>query len=250
MTTASTHYDTVLAELYSWMLGDLDVRVREQGLWLRGVVDVPDASAAARPRALDLGAGVGADAIALACLGYDVVAVDASAKLCVEGAERIAQAGLADRVAVVESDLIAFLESSGTASASLAVCLGDTLTHLESPQLVQRMFRAARACIAPGGRFVLTYRDLSRERTGSERFFLVRADHSRILTCVVEYETDRVIVNDIVHTRTERGWEMATGAYPKLRLATDRVRTLLFEAGFAEVTQVACAGGLVALVAR
>lgn len=52
MTTDVTHYDTLLAELYSWMLGDFDVCVREQGLWLGGVVDVPDASAAARLRAL------------------------------------------------------------------------------------------------------------------------------------------------------------------------------------------------------
>jgi hypothetical protein len=153
----------------------------------------------------------------------------------------------------VESDLVAFLEAvhePGAVPADLAVCLGDTLTHLDSPSTVKRMFRAARARIVTGGKLVLTYRDLSSELRELDRFFPVRSDPSRILTCFVEYLPDRAVVHDIVHTRTESGWDMRKSCYAKLRLPVARVRDWLVEAGFGEVEHVACGGGLVGIVAR
>ncbi len=248
MATVSAHYEELLADLYSWMLGDFAARVEAQRGWLGGVVD--PGAAPGRPLALDLGAGAGAEAIALARLGYGVVAVDASAKLCAEIRSRAAEAGLADAIEVVESDLVAYLEGREAEPASLVVCLGDTLTHLVSPEAVQRMLRAARAQIVQGGRLALSYRDLSNALRETDRFFLVRSDASRILTCFVEYLPERAIVHDLVHTRTDRGWELRTSSYPKLRLPVDRVRAWLADAGFGEVEGVPCSAGLVGLVAR
>lgn len=252
MATVSAHYAELLAGLYSWMLGDFDARVDAQLGWLRGAVEPAPAGddvRGSRPRALDLGAGPGADAIALGRLGYAVVAVEASAKLAAEMRGRVAEASLVRDVDVVEADLVAFLERDGT-PVNLAVCLGDTLTHLDSPETVRRMLRAARARIATGGRLVITYRDLSHELRELDRFFLVRSDASRILTCFVEYLPDRAIVHDIVHVRSETGWEMRKSCYAKLRLPVDRVCEWLAEAGFGDVERVACGGGLVGLVAR
>jgi len=248
MNTAKRHYDDLLADLYSWMLGDFDARVEAQHRWLRTCVG--EQPAALRPPALDLGAGAGADAIALARLGYGVVAVDANAKLVAEARRRVVDAGFVKDVAVVEGDLLEILEEKAADPIYLAVCLGDTLTHLESAEAVQRMFRAARARIAEGGRFVVSYRDLSEELRDVERFFLVRSDAKRILTCFVEYTPAHAVVHDVVHTRTHRGWEMRASAYPKLRLPVDHVRRWLGEAGFHLVERVPCGGGLVALMAR
>jgi predicted TPR repeat methyltransferase len=241
MATVREHYDALLAELYAWMLGDFDARLEAQLGWLRAVAG---AAGEGRPHAIDLGAGSGADAIALARLGYDVTAVDASPTL-VDEARRRAGAS----VRVVEADLVAFLEDEAP-RASLAVCLGDTLTHLDGPASVERMLRAARARVAPGGELVVSYRDLSNELRELDRFFLVRSDDARIMTCFVEYLPERAIVHDIVHTRTERGWQMRKSCYPKLRLPEGQVREWLSGAGFREIERVPCAGGLVGLVAR
>jgi SAM-dependent methyltransferase len=244
MATVGEHYEELLADLYAWMLGDFDARVEAQQGWLRGIVDGTGGIA------IDLGAGTGAEAIALARLGHDVVAVDASAKLVAQMHGRVADAGLSGDVEIVHADLVAFLEAGGDRLASLVVCLGDTLTHLESPAAVQRMFRAARRSIASGGRLVVSFRDLSHELHGLDRFFLVRSDASRILTCFVEYLPDRAIVHDIVHVRSDDRWEMRTSSYAKLRLAVDDVCAWLADAGFGVVERVPCGGGMVGLTAR
>ena len=110
MATAREHYDELLADLYSWMLGEFDARVDAQLAWLRGIVEGAGERSAARARALDLGAGSGAEAIALARLGYRVVAVDVSPTLVAEMRSRVDEAELGRDVDVVESDLVAFLE--------------------------------------------------------------------------------------------------------------------------------------------
>ena len=176
------------------MRGELDSRADAQLAWLRGVVDGAGERSADRPRALDLGAGHGADATALARLGYRVVA-----------------------------------DSWGT---------------------VQRMLRAARARVAAGGTLVITCRDLSAELREVDRFFLVRADASRILTCFVEYLPDRAMIHDLVHVSSERGWELRKSCYPKLRLPIARVTEWLVDAGFHDVERVPCADGLIGLVGR
>jgi SAM-dependent methyltransferase len=253
MGTVGSHYEDLLADAYSWMLGDFGARVEAQRAWLGGIVsNGGERSGEVRPRAIDLGAGAGADAIALAKLGYDVVAVDSSPKLVAETRRRVRDAGLERNVEATESDLVSYLEAGGpdTSPVSLAVCLGDTLTHLDSRVTVQRMLRAARARVADGGATLVSYRDLSSELTGTDRIFVVRADASRSLTCFVEYRDEHVLVHDILHQRTERGWDTLKSAYPKLRLPIADVCEWLSDAGFSQVQRVPCAGGLVGIVAR
>ncbi len=65
--------------------------------------------------------------------------------------------------------------SGGTCTTpqSLIVCLGDTLTHLESTDDVERLVRDVATSLRPGGRFVATFRDYTHPAAG------VRALHPR-----------------------------------------------------------------------
>jgi len=101
--------------------------------------------------AIDLGAGFGMHAIPLARAGYEVVALDTSRELL--DVLRANSAGLPIRA--VEADLLDF-RRHGSSAASLIVCLGDTLTHLESTHDVERLVRDVAASLRPGGRFVAT----------------------------------------------------------------------------------------------
>ena len=72
MSSAKNHYEYLLAEHYTWMFGDYDAKVRENMRFfeLKGVT--PRLGG----RALDLGCGSGFQSMALAELGFRVLAID------------------------------------------------------------------------------------------------------------------------------------------------------------------------------
>ena len=75
MTTVRDHYDGVLAQHYSRMFGDFETKVDEQRALLErlGVTARPSGGLA-----VDLGCGSGFQSVALARLGFRVLAVDFS----------------------------------------------------------------------------------------------------------------------------------------------------------------------------
>ena len=193
--------------------------------------------------AVDLGAGFGMHAIPLARAGYEVVALDTSRELL--DVLRANSAGLAIRP--VEADLLDFRRHVQTA-ASLIVCLGDTLTHLESTGDVERLVRDVAASLRPGGRFVTTFRDYTHPATGDARFIPVRSDANRIHTCFLEAHPDQMLVHDIVHERDGATWRMKVSSYPKLRLAPAAVAETLRYEGL-EPTVAPGARGMVRITA-
>ena len=165
-------------------------------------------------RAVDLGAGCGFQSIPLARLGFAVTAIDIDGKLLDELRRH---AGEAD-IATVRGDLLDF-ERHVQGPIELAVCMVDTLVHLESKAAVKELFAKVHRALEPGGRFVITYRDLSREALELDRFIPVRADESAILTCFLEYEAETVKVHDLVYRKLGGEWTFAKSFYRKLRLA-------------------------------
>ena len=112
------------------------------------------------------------------------------------------------------------------------VCMGDTLTHLESRSDISKLFRDAFDSLAPGGRLVLTFRDFSSELTGLDRFLPVRADQDRIMLCVLDYGFETVNVNDLIYIREGDGWILHKSSYRKLRLAPGWIAEELTDRGF------------------
>jgi 2-polyprenyl-3-methyl-5-hydroxy-6-metoxy-1,4-benzoquinol methylase len=235
----TTHYDHLLAPLYAWMLGDLGEARRAATLELErlGV-----ARCTSPKRALDLGAGLGLHAVALAELGYQVSAIDTSPELLAE----LRQAR--PDVSTLSGDLTRAVELC-SGPFDVIVCLGDTLTHLESRAAVRAAIAGARQLLAPGGQLLLTWRDYTQPRRGAARVFLVRGDARRILTCCLEYEPERVEVTDIVHERSGDGWQMRASTYHKLRLSLPDVEAELRAAGLS-LAQSEHAGGWLRLSAQ
>lgn len=135
-------------------------------------------------------------------------------------------------------------------SASVIVCMGDTVTHLPSKESVQKLFTNVFQKLARGGVFVLTYRDLTGELAGTDRFLPVQADDTRIMTCFLEYKSsDAVTVHDLVYVRGEGGWKLNKSSYEKLRLGSSWVGAALRKAGFT-ITQEGPTGRLLMAVAQ
>ncbi|MDG4856730.1 class I SAM-dependent methyltransferase [Streptomyces sp. T-3] len=219
--TATDHYDHLLAEHYTWMLGgDIETAAAAQADLLRGLglAPRPDEEAAA----VDLGCGPGPQTLALARLGFtSVTAVDTSAVLLGELLEHAGRSGSAQAVRSVHRDIRGALpELAGPGSVAAVVCMGDTLPHLPARTDVQELVADVAKALRPGGSFVATYRDLTRELHGPDRFIPVRSTADRILTCFLDYlDEDTVLVHDLLHTRHDSNWQLQTGSYPKLRLS-------------------------------
>lgn len=243
MDTTRTHYESLLAEHYTWMFGvPFAQKVAEQ----RQLLEQLDALPAGRGLALDLGAGSGFQAVALAELGFQrVVAVDLSPSLLTELTHRKEQ----HPIEVIEAELVDYLASCPPDSADMIVCMGDTLTHLNSKADVTWMFTLAQSVLRSGGLLVLSYRDLSSELFGADRFIPVAGDEHKILTCFLEYMAEDVVVHDLLHERKNGAWELRKSSYRKLRLTQEWIGTALGNVDLRVVRQ-GPAGRLTGFVAR
>ena len=223
MTSIADHYETHLAEHYSWLFGGLPERTKEnrayfEKLGLKG-----------SGRALDIGCGSGFQSIPLAQLGYHVTGVDLSKTLLDELGRHAADLP----IETVCDDILHYIVTAKP-GLELCVCMGDTLTHLVSFGDVQRLLREVHRILAPGGRFVVAFRDFTNELVGNARFIPVRGDPHTVFTCFLEYEGDHVRVYDVIHRRPEgsSAWEMKVSGYKKLRIGPDWFKKRVVEVGF------------------
>ncbi|HEY6722900.1 MAG TPA: class I SAM-dependent methyltransferase [Polyangiaceae bacterium] len=212
MTTTKQHYDELLGRVYAWSVASAGDPMR----WLeaRALLDAQ--------RYLDLGAGFGAHALPLLAAGKQVTAVDFNAELL--GQLRDA-AGTEPGLTLQQADLINYLEACGDAEWDVILCLGDTLTHLESAAAVQQLFAGVARHLRSGGRFALGYRDSSAfAAEGLARFVPVASDRTRVMYCLLEaIDATYLRVTDIVTELTAEGPRTRLGEYQKLRLAREVV---------------------------
>lgn len=225
MSCVEEHYESLLAPVYTWLAGGYEESVEKNLALFRRHGITPRGSGIAA----DLGCGPGFQAVALARLGFSVTAVDLSATLLAE-LQRSA-GGLP--IVAVRDDLLRF-DDHLSAKPELVVCMGDTLTHLESGERVNALFDRVAACLEPGGRLVLSFRDLGAEMFGLDRFVQLRSDESRIFTCFLEFREDRVLVHDLLHEKRGSGWVLSKSVYPKLRLSRKEVVDCLESRGFVQ----------------
>jgi SAM-dependent methyltransferase len=237
------HYESLLAANYTWMTGvPFDEKVAEQKELLNRLLGGSGFSGLA----IDLGSGPGFQSIALADLGYaPVLAVDTSKTLL----DELEQHRGGRDIRAASTDLLAFRAHLNGARAGAVVCMGDTLTHLPDRASVTQLFKDVHAALEPGGRFVLTFRELSAPLEGLDRFIPVRSDAGRIMTCFLEYSPETVTVHDLIHTREADGWKLNKSSYKKLRLSAAEVSSALSAVGFESVTSEP-AGRMAAVVAR
>jgi SAM-dependent methyltransferase len=214
------HYAKLLAPVYLWMAGGLDHALKQ------GEADVKP-FVPGHGLAVDLGAGFGVHAIALARGGWEVLAIDSSEFLL----EQLAEFGAGLPIRPARADLRDFAAQLQGRAPRLILCMGDTLTHLADQTEVEALLREVAVSLAPGGRFVVSFRDYSHPPAGAARFISVRSDADRIMTCFLETKGGRVIVHDLLHERGSDGWSVRVSAYSKLPVDPEFVVKTLTRAG-------------------
>lgn len=233
------HYESLLAPIYPWMIGDHEgalERARSEiariGPFRQGAV------------AIDLGAGLGFHARALADAGHDTVwMLDTNADLLQAAADMAGVDGQA-----VEADLTVFRHHVEPDLVDTIVCMGDTLTHLTDHAEVAGLLESVAAALRPRGVFLTTFRDYTRALHGTDRFVPVRSDDQRILTVFLEYADEVVEVHDVLWQRQGRGWTQHVSSYPKLRIDPAWVAEALGDLGLN--VQAETVDGMARIIAR
>ncbi len=248
MPTPEEHYRNLLAAHYSWMFGlSFDEKVAEQ----RALIE-PLLTRQPRGQAVDLGSGPGFQSFALAQLGFGpIYAIDTSHELLAE-LEGRRQKSPELPIHTRAADMLTLRNLVVPGSLAVAVCMGDTLTHLPSLEDVRHLFSAVATALIPRGLFILTWRDLTPELTGTDRFIPVRSSEGKIMTCFLEYTSPTTAhVHDLVYTRDPggRSWTLTKSSYSKLRLPPARMATELTVAGLT-VDPLGTAGRLSLAVAH
>ena len=240
MTDVKSHYDNLLAPYYAWISGGKQQKLEENRLFFRDHGITPEGSGIA----MDLGAGCGFQSIPLAEAGFTVIAIDICPALLADLKESAGELP----VETIEGNLLNF-SNHRLENTELIVCMGDTLTHLESLDEVQILIRKVYQALSAAGVLVLTFRDLMFELKGLERFIPVRSESNLIFTCFLEYEKDHVTVHDLIYKKTNGQWRLKKGFYRKLRIPPGWVRDCLLETGF-EVNKFDIRNGMAAIIAR
>lgn len=240
MTSVTEHYANHLAPIYLWMAGGADAALRA------GAAEIEELNLPLTAGAVvvDLGAGFGMHAIPLARKGARVTAIDTSTELL----RTLGQLAGNLPVKAINDDLLAF-RSHLTEPPAAILCMGDTVTHLPDRGAVESLIASAAAALPPGGVFVVSFRDYSVPLVADQRFIPVRSDEHRILTCFLEYEPEALVVHDLVHERTQDGWQTRVSHYRKIRLAPNLLIASLGSNGFS-VRRATGTRGMVRLVAR
>jgi hypothetical protein len=239
VSSVDRHYEDLLAPIYMWMVGGPDAAFALGQADLASVLH-------GGGFAIDLGAGFGMHTVPLARAGWRVLAIDSSPAL-------LAQLSLLAKglsVDVHRGDLLRFEEHLSTdESADLILCMGDTLTHLESTDSVIALCRTVASRLSSRGRFIATFRDYMHLPSGDARFIPVRADEHRILTCFLEEFEHHLQVHDLLHERAHGVWSTRVSSYRKLRLSPEAVRLACVAAGL-QATVEPGPRGMVKLVAE
>jgi SAM-dependent methyltransferase len=136
--TPQEHYENLLADHYEWMFGlPFEAKVKEQ----ETILDAFIAKNVTSGLAVDLGCGSGFQSVALSDRGYSVLAIDTSEKLLSKLSARTGSRNIVTK----RGDLRELDSLVSPNSVGIAVCMGDTLTHLASRSEVSRYFSRSRA---------------------------------------------------------------------------------------------------------
>lgn len=200
--TAAMMPDTTLdRSLLARGLHDWPRRLAEEAPLLERVL-----SAAPSKRVLDLGCGGGEHARFLAGRGFEVIGIDAS-EAALDAAQ---QQPIPDGVQFILTDLGA-VERSVRGHFGAALCLGNTLPHLLSPESVSRMLVGLKRRLLPGAPLVLQLLNYEPVLAGGQRALPVRfidgPGGELILVRLVEGRADGIVLHTTSALRHRPGEE-------------------------------------------
>ncbi len=233
----SSFYDAI-AEYYPLFYRDWATQLEREGLGLRAIFRNKGVS-----RVLDASCGAGTQAIALAQLGFDVVAADPSSGMLRKAQEIAKQYELRGKLDFHCADFMRLPEVvQGPFDA--IVSKGNALPHLLTDEEIELALHTFYDLLRPGGVLVIGMRDFGPFMETRPRFIPSFAhtleDSSEFITFDIwEWEEGPpVIATQNLYIVQGKGEDYQTIKRQVVfrPLSTDEVKVVLLEAGFEEIT--------------
>lgn len=176
--------------------------------------------------AIDLGAGHGIQSVALTKSGFEVTAIDFNEHLL----EELKSNSNGHSINIIKADIRNVKEFIGL-KPELIVCCGDTITHLEDKKEITKLINDCCDILSKNGKLILSFRDYSSELNDHQRFIPVKSDNNRILTCILDYDSEKVKVTDLLHEKKESIWTQKVSTYSKIRVTPSEIVQMIENTG-------------------
>lgn len=156
-------YDAV-ADAYHLYFRDWETQLEREGLQLRRWFRDRDIK-----RVLDASCGPGTQSIALAQLGYDVVACDPSSGMLLRAHRHAVEYDVEDKIEIIQSDFLSLPDNvKGTFDA--IITKGNAFPHLVTDAEIEKALRIFYGLLRPGGTVIIGMQDFEPYIEGRPRF--------------------------------------------------------------------------------
>ena len=124
-----------------------------------------------------------------------------------------------------------WLKNYSELKPELIICCGDTITHLENKSDIKKLIENCANILSGKGKLILSYRDYTIELNDQQRFIPVKSDRDRILTCILDYEPEKVKVTDLLHEKIGNEWKQKVSSYKKVRISPNDIDEMIENSG-------------------
>ncbi|RMG90282.1 MAG: class I SAM-dependent methyltransferase [Chloroflexi bacterium] len=230
-------YDAI-AEYYPLFYKDWEVQLEREGLSLRAIFRNKGVK-----RVLDASCGAGTQAVPLAKLGFDVVAVDPSLGMLRKAQSTATEHDVTGKILFQQADFLRLPEVvQGPFDA--VISKGNALPHLLTDDEIERAVRIFYDLLRPGGILVLGMRDFGPFMEMRPRFlpgFIHQDDDSEFITFDIwEWEDGPPTIatqNLYIVTGTDNHYTTIKRHVMFRPLSVDEVQVVLLEAGFTDIKE-------------
>lgn len=233
----SDFYDAI-AEHYPLFYRDWQTQLEREGLSLRAVFRNKGVT-----RILDASCGAGTQSVALAQLGFDVVAADPSPGMLKKASELAANTDLKGTLEFQRSDFLHLQEVIG-GTFDAVIAKGNSLPHLLTDEEIEFTLHSFFEFLRPGGLLVIGMRDFGPFMEDRPRFIpgftheLENGDEFITFEIWDWQDGPPVIATQNLFIVQGQGKSYTTTKHRvSFRpLSTDEVKVVLLEAGFEEIS--------------
>lgn len=226
MGMVTEHYKNLLAKHYVWLFGGYEYNLKNNKEFFDNNSLTPSGS----KNVIDLGCGPGFHIIPLAELGFNVKGVDSSPDLLKELNTNKKKLN----IQTVQSDIINYMKSDKVedGSVELILCMGDTITHLDSKKQIENLITMCYNKLETSGKLILSFRDYTVKLEGADKIIPVKSDDKTIFTCILEFGEDHVDVYDTIYIKKKNFWEFRKSGYKKAIVPPAWMEETLIKVGF------------------
>jgi SAM-dependent methyltransferase len=248
-------YDA-LAEHYHWLYRDWEAALEREGLLLRRWFRDRDIKTV-----LDASCGTGTQAIALAQIGYRVLAADPSAGMLQRAQQNAAAYDVAERIHFLQADflqLASMVDSEGALDAILTK--GDAFPHLVTDAEIETTLHGFYRLLRAGGTLLIGQRDFEPLLKERPRFLPARLrdpednDGRRVIVFEVwdweEGQPQTVTLNHFIVEGDAGGYQTRHFPIRQRALTADEVEVVLLEAGFTDIRRTVDRAELVMIATK